>query len=84
MTYRSPHGAPWLRGTVLASRAKGPGFESGPYKHVGTWDFFSCFLVPDPKEGGVKHLVFSEKDEKFRRARVHVAHVKDTSAVGNR
>ena len=37
-----------------------------------------CFLPLILLEGGIQRLVFSDKDEKFRRSRVHVAHVKDT------
>ena len=51
----------------------------------GTWDFFSCFnsLILVRKVGS-NCLVFSDMDEKFRRSRVHVVHVKDPSAVENR
>ena len=42
------------------------------------------FQAPDLMEGETEHLVFSDKDEKLRRSRVHVAHVKDPLAVENR
>ena len=64
---------PKARGSI---RCRAGVLETGIFSHV--------FIVPDPLEGGIERLVLSEKDEKFRRSRVHVAHVKDPSAVGNR
>ena len=46
--------------------------------------FLSLNHTPDLRVGKIQHLVFSDKDEKSRRSRVHVAHVKDPLVVENR
>ena len=46
--------------------------------------FLSLNHTPDLRVGKIQHLVFSDKDEKYRRSRVHVAHVKDPLVVENR
>ena len=72
-------GSRGLEVTVLASNANGPGFEPGP-----ALAFSPLIITPDLRVGKIQHLVFSDKDEKSRRSRVHVAHVKEPLAVENR
>ena len=53
-------------------------------RHGGSVFTSNEITLPGSLVGRTEHLVFSDKDDKFRRSRVHVAHVKDPLAVGNR
>ena len=75
--------AQWSRGYGVGLSCKWCRFEPCWCRMVIV-GFVSCNRSTNLMVGQIGHLVFSDKDEKFRRSRVHVAHVKDPLTVGNR